>query len=164
MGQEEHLLELYREKMRDLLRRSVEALDQLTDADVNWRPNEESNSIANLVVHMAGNLQQRLASGIGGAPDSRNRDAEFNDRELHTREQLTAILHASFGMADRVISQLTPDRLAEPQWIRNRQVTVLEVLLTVVTHMSEHIGQILYIAKLRLGPGYKVLSIPHRKA
>lgn len=155
-----YLIEMHREKLLDLLRRSREALEQLGDEDVNWRPNDESNSIANLIVHMAGNLHQRLSCGIGGAPDHRDREAEFDPSVCQTRDQMLKTLEEASRQADEVLRGLTPSRLSEPQRIRNRYVTVLDVIFTVATHMSEHVGQILYIAKLRLGPSYRVLSIP----
>lgn len=157
-----HLIDMHREKLSDLLRRSREALEQLSDEDVNWRPNAESNSIANLIIHMAGNLHQRLSSGIGGAPDRRDRDAEFSASQYHPRQHLPGVLEEAFRQAETILCGLTPDQLAHPQRIRNRQVTVLDVLFTVATHMSEHVGQILYIAKLRLGSAYRILSIPRR--
>lgn len=76
---------------------------------------------------------------------------------------LRTILDESFSAADRIVVGLTPNRLGEPQRIRNREVTILDILFTVVTHMSEHVGQILYIAKSRLGARYRVLSIPHQR-
>lgn len=156
----QQLIQIHREKLQDLLRRSSEALEQISDQDANWRPNPESNSIANLVVHMHGNLQQRLAAGIAGQPDTRDRDAEFFSGIRLTREELQATLKAAFEQADVILARLAPEDLEKLQRIRNRQVTVLDVLFTVVTHMSEHVGQILYIAKQRLGSDYRVLSIP----
>jgi uncharacterized damage-inducible protein DinB len=159
----QQLIEIQRQKLDDLRRRAAEAIGQLGDEEVNWRPNEESNSIANLVVHMAGNIGQRFTAGIGGAPDVRDRDAEFNTRERFTRSRILAVLNEAFGAADKVMAGLTPERLDDPQQMRDRQVTVLDVLFGACTHLSEHVGQILYIAKLRLGPAYRVLSTPHKK-
>lgn len=157
------LIQMQRQKLDDLRRRAAEALGQLDDEDVNWRPNEESNSIVNLVVHMAGNIGQRFTAGIGGAPDVRDRDAEFNTRERFTRSRVLALLNEAFGAADKILAGLTPERLDAPQQMRDRQVTVQDVLFGACTHLSEHVGQILYIAKLRLGPAYRVLSVPHKK-
>jgi hypothetical protein len=158
MSVELQMLDLLRHRLRDLHHRSAEALGQLSEADVNWRPHEESNSIANLVLHLAGNLHQRLAVQVGGAADTRDRDAEFNAREAYSREQLVAILGDAVREADKVIGGLTPDRLGEPLRIRDRPVTMLQHLTAAVTHFAEHAGQILYIAKLRLGPAYRVIS------
>lgn len=157
------LIEMHRSKLRELHRRAAEAIGQLDDADVNWRPNEESNAIANLVIHLAGNLKQRLTAGIAGAPDTRDRDGEFNERTPLTRDQALAMWESSIAEADAILASLPPHRLDEPQQIRNRTVTVLDVLFTLATHMAEHVGQILYIAKLRRGSDYRVVSIPHGK-
>jgi uncharacterized damage-inducible protein DinB len=148
--------------LSDLLRRCCAALEQLSDEDVNWRSNAQSNSVANLIVHMAGNLHQQLPAGIGGVPDHRDREAELDASVSHTREQLHGIVTIAFQEADEILSGLTPDRLADPQQIRRHQVTVLDVLFMVATHMSEHVGQILYFAKLRRGSAYRILSIPRR--
>jgi uncharacterized damage-inducible protein DinB len=160
----EVFVEECRRRFADLQRRAASAVAQLRDEDIVWRPNEESNSIANLVIHMEGNMHQRLEAGIGGVPDRRDRDAEFNERQPMTREDALRILSEAFGMTDRVLGELSPARLFDPQWIRGRQVTVFYVLLSTAAHMSEHVGQILYIAKQRLGSAYQVVSIPHRKA
>ncbi len=157
------LIEMHRHKLNDLRRRAAEAIGQLGDEDVNWRPNEESNSVVNLVVHMAGNIGQRLTAGIGGAPDVRDRDTEFNTRERIPRARVQDLLNESFGAADKILAGLSPERLGDPQKVGNREGTVLDVLFNVGTHLSEHVGQILYVAKLRLGPAYRVVSIPHKK-
>ena len=159
---DESLIDLHRRKLQDLRRRAAEALQQLGDEDVNWRPNEQSNSVANLVVHVAGNLRQRVASGIGGAADTRDRDAEFSARLYLTRDRLLEVLNEAFAEADRTLGAMTPAQLQDPQRLHNREVTVLEVLFMVANHISEHVGQILYAAKLRRGPVYRTLSTPHR--
>ena len=158
----QQLIDLLRKKLHDLYTRASQAIEQMDDSDMNWRPNEESNSVANLVIHMAGNLRQRLISGIGGALDDRDREAEFSNWYSFTRDSVLEILQLSFGEAETTLDQLAPERLSDTQRIRSREVTVLDVLFTVATHMSEHVGQILYIAKLRLGARYRVLSIPRQ--
>ncbi|MGE5590297.1 MAG: DUF1572 family protein [Bacillota bacterium] len=75
-----------------------------------------------------------------------------------------AELNRVFREADRILAGPTPVDLDRPQQIRDQSVTVLDVLFAVATHISEHVGQILYIAKLRLGGGYRVLSRAHKKA
>ncbi|BDG59582.1 DUF1572 domain-containing protein [Caldinitratiruptor microaerophilus] len=157
------VIRIHRDRLRDLHRRAGAAIEQLRDEDVNWRPNEESNSIANLVLHMAGNIGQRLVSAVGGAPDTRDRDAEFNSRDFLTRDRVLEILGDAFGAADRVLETLSAEQLAETRRVRDREMTVLDLIFGVATHLSEHVGQILYIAKMRLGPDYRVQSTPHRK-
>lgn len=154
---------MHYQKVADLQRRASAAIEQLSDDDVNWRPGEESNSIANLVIHMAGNLRQRFVAGIGGATDTRDRDWEFNTREHYTKDQILDTLNESFSTAARALAVVAPERLTERFWIQNRDVTLLDMIFVVATHLSEHVGQILYIAKLRRGPDYQILWTPHKR-
>lgn len=158
------MIELYRARMADLLRRATLAMEQLNDEGINWRPNGESNSIANLVIHLEGNLQHFVEAGIGGAQSRRNRDLEFNSREAMTPAQAAARLSEAVGRADAVLAGLAPERLSEMVPFGNRQVTILELLLIITVHLGEHAGQLLYIAKALQGEGYQVVSIPHKKA
>ena len=155
------LVDMHYQKVADLQRRASAAIEQLSDDDVNWRPGEESNSIANLVIHMAGNLRQRFVAGIGGATDTRDRDWEFNTREHYTKDQILDTLNESFSTAARAVAEVTPERLGER--FLNWDETLLEVIFGVATHLSEHVGQILYIAKLRRGPDYQILWTPHKR-
>src|SRR4026209_1187126 len=64
------------------------AVETLSEADLWWRPNEASNSIGNLMLHLTGNIRQWIVSGVGGAPDRRDRAAEFARRAQLARETL----------------------------------------------------------------------------
>lgn len=158
------LLALFDDKFEGLRQRGIAAIAQLSDEDVNWRPNEESNSVVNLVVHMAGNLHQTIESAIDGQPDQRNRDLEFNTREVHTAASITAVFDRAMTSAKEVVGAVTPADLTRVVSVRGRDTTVLAVLLTVVTHLSEHLGQLMYIAKMIKGPSYQVLSVAHRRS
>ncbi|MFZ5817902.1 MAG: DinB family protein [Bacillota bacterium] len=158
------MIELYRIRMADLLRRARLAMEQLSDEEINWRPNELSNSIANLVIHLEGNLQHFVEARVGGAESRRNRDAEFNSREFMTRAQAVERLSAAVERADAVLARLAPERLGELSELNGRQVSHLELLLIITVHLGEHVGQILYIAKALRGEGYQVVLNPHRRA
>lgn len=153
----------YRRRLEELRKRAAMVTDQLDDDDVNWRPNDESNSIANLVLHLAGNLYQNCAL-ISGEPDTRDRNAEFNFAGRMGRDEVMARLNDAIARTDALLATLPAERLAETRPRRDRSETVLNVLLMAITHLSEHVGQISYIAKVRLGAGYRVVTIPHKKA
>src|SRR5688572_24497957 len=85
----------------DFLPRILAALDRLSDADLWWRPNEASNSAGNLVLHLCGNARQWIVGGVGGEPDARERQAEFDARGGVTRAELVALLERTFGDLDR---------------------------------------------------------------
>lgn len=127
------------------------AVDPLSEADLWWRPNDASNSIGNLMLHLAGNSTQWIVSGVGGAPDRRDRGAEFSRRDGLAREELLSILSTAVGDADAVLARTSRAALGESRRIQGREVTVLEAIYHVVEHFGMHTGQIAYISKLRRG-------------
>lgn len=138
--------------LRDaLLPRIRAAVGMMSDEDVWWRPNEASNSVGNLVVHLTGNVRQWIVSGIGGAPDGRERQAEFDRREPLPTAEILARLAAAVADADAVLDRLALSALLEHRTIQGRDVSVLEAIYHVVEHFSMHAGQIIYVAKLRTG-------------
>jgi uncharacterized damage-inducible protein DinB len=130
------------------IRRAVEGL---TTEDLWWRPNRESNSIGNLILHLAGNVRQWVVGGIGGAPDVRKRQEEFDREGGITGEELLEVLEATLAEVDDVLADCSADRLGEERVIQGLNVTVLRALYHVVEHFSMHTGQIIYLAKLRSG-------------
>src|SRR5437762_14358877 len=103
-----------RQNLREAHEKIIHCLAQLDDEQVNWRPFEQQNSIANVIIHLCGNVRQWLISGIGGTPDVRNRAAEFADRGLHTRAELLEKLDATLSEVDETLARVTPERLLEP--------------------------------------------------
>ncbi len=140
------------------------ALESLTDEDIWWRPNPASNSIGNLVLHLAGNVKQWVVSGIGGSPDRRERDQEFLAAAGQSRVELLAHLEEALDAVDDVLSRLRPEELLEPRQIQGMDVTVLGALYHVVEHFSTHTGQILYVTKLRTGKDLGFWEIEDGKA
>lgn len=130
------------------LRRCVQAI---TDEDLWWRPNARTNSIGNLLLHLAGNVRQWIVSGIGGESDTRERQKEFDADRERSREELVEMLEDTLGEVDRVLSQLRPERLLERRIIQGREVSVFEALYHVVEHFGMHTGQVIYVTKLRTG-------------
>ena len=147
----------------DYLPRVHRALDTLPPGDLWWRPNQASNSAGNLVLHLAGNLRQWVVSGVGGAPDRRDRDGEFaaagvardedgeNDEGELERGAVLGRLEAAVAEAVNVIRELDPGRLDEPITVQGNDTTVLRALYHAVEHFSMHTGQLLWIAKARAG-------------
>jgi len=125
------------------------AVERLGEEDLWWRPNEASNSIGNLMLHLAGNIRQWIVSGVGGAPDRRDRAAEFARREPVDRDDLLALLTEAVLEAEAVIARTDPGDLNERRAVQGRTVTALEAIYHAVEHFGMHTGQILYIAKLR---------------
>lgn len=129
----------------------IASVAELGDGDLWWRPNEASNSVGNLILHLSGNIGQWIVSGVGGAPDHRDRASEFARRDQLPRTELLATLTKVVHAADGVIARLRADQLEERRTIQGREVSVLEAVYHVVEHFGMHAGQIAYIAKLRSG-------------
>src|SRR5262249_59915962 len=86
-------------------------LNQLDDAHLAWRPRPGMNSIANLVLHLCGNLRQWIVSGVGGAADVRDRPAEFAERGAIPKAELLRRLDAVVREADAALAGGAPARL-----------------------------------------------------
>ncbi|MBA4184467.1 MAG: DUF1572 family protein [Acidobacteria bacterium] len=124
-------------------------LAQLTDEDVWWRPNEESNSIGNLVLHLEGNVREWLVGGVGNLPFERVRQREFDERQMISRAELIERLRKIIGEADAVLASLDVSLLTERRQIQGRDTTVLRAIYHVVEHFSMHAGQIFLLTKMR---------------
>lgn len=131
------------------IRAAVEALpaDRLW-----WRPNEQANSIGNLLLHLSGNVRQWVVSGVGGQPDIRKRNMEFAARGGATAAGMLDGLDATLRDADDVLRALLPSELRERRSIQGRDTTVMEAVYHVVEHFAGHTGQIIWIAKMSM-PG-----------
>ncbi len=126
-------------------------VESLTDEQVWWRPNDASNSIGNLLLHLNGNIRQWLIASFNRLPDVRDRPAEFNERNRVPGATLLRQLGDTLLEASRVLSRLTDTDLSTPFEIQGYKVTGLVAIYSVVEHFSLHSGQILYVTKLLHG-------------
>ncbi len=122
-------------------------LDELSDDDVWWRPNDRSNGIGNLILHLVGNVRQYVVSGAGGAPDVRLRDEEFAARQVVSKHDLRTMLRQTLADVDAVLARLDPSELERTITVQGRQITVFAAIYHAVEHFSMHTGQIIYAAK-----------------
>src|SRR5712691_23151 len=132
----------------DFLPKIERCVGLLKDQQIWWRPNEQSNSIGNLLLHLSGNVRQWIVCGLGDATDSRDRDAEFAQRDEIPRAELFDRLKRTVDEAVATLARLDPDKLLEKHRIQGLEVSALEAILHVVEHFSMHVGQIVYITKL----------------
>lgn len=116
-----------------------------------WRPNEASNSIGNLLLHLNGNMRQWLIEGVGGVRYERHRGREFAEREQVPVTALMSTLGETIALADEVLQGVTADQLAANKTIQGHQTTTLAAIYHVIEHFTMHYGQILYITKLVAG-------------
>jgi uncharacterized damage-inducible protein DinB len=131
----------------DFLPKIERSLELLTDEQIWWRANPQSNSIGNLVLHLSGNVRQWIVCGIGEAVDSRDRDSEFAQRNTIPRDELLDGLKQTLNESDAALAQFDTDKLLERRSIQGCDVTALAAIFHVVEHFSMHAGQIVYITK-----------------
>ena len=158
----EELKGILADKFQDIMKRIKLVMEQLSDEEVNWRPNESSNSIANLIIHIEGNIKERIGSGINKKDFIRNRDEEF-ECAYKSKSELIEILEKSFFEVIETTQGMTDKQMAQVQLIRNKERTNLDVLIQCATHFSEHLGQITYIGKMIKNHDYISTTIPKKK-
>jgi len=132
----------------DYLPKIERCLEQLTDEQIWSRPNEASNSIGNLVLHLCGNARQWIVSGLGDNPDRRDRDSEFKQREIIARVELLERLQTTVREVAQVLANLDSNVVLERRTIQGKDVEVLEAIFHVTEHFSMHTGQIILLTKM----------------
>jgi uncharacterized protein DUF1572 len=141
-------LECSREKLlRQYWPRLHSCVEPLNDEQVWWRPNEASNSIGNLILHLNGNVRQWLVASFDRLEDTRNRPVEFGERQLVPADALLEKLGSTMRRASDVLSRLTEADLRTTFHIQGYTVSGLHAVYQVVEHFGMHYGQILYITK-----------------
>jgi uncharacterized damage-inducible protein DinB len=122
-------------------------VEPLSEEQIWWKPNDASNSVGNLILHLNGNVRQWLVASFNREPDGRDRPAEFAAESGLTAAQLLERLGATLTDAAAVLARLTEADLTAPYDIQGYHVTGLEAVYQVVEHFGLHYGQIAYIAK-----------------
>jgi uncharacterized damage-inducible protein DinB len=131
----------------DYLPKIERCLELLTDEQIWWRANPQSNSIGNLLLHLRGNVRQWIVCSLGDAPDARDRDSEFAQRSVIPRDELLARLKQTLSEADATLAKFDPDKLLERRVIQGLDVSALKAIFHVVEHFSMHAGQIILLTK-----------------
>jgi len=152
----------------DLLRdtylpRIERAVAALPARDLWWQPHARTTSVGNLLLHLDGNIRQWIVTGLGGAPDARDRDAEFAARGGTPARSLLLSLRATVETAADVMAPLDERALLGCITLQGFRITRLEAVLHVVEHMSWHAGQIAWIAKARAGRKHRIMFYDDRR-
>lgn len=145
------LLEQYWPRMR-------KALEPLSDEQVWWRPNEASNSIGNLLLHLNGNVWQWMVASFNRLEDSRDRPAEFGARGDLSASDLLERLGHTMDEAAKVLARLTAEDLLATYHIQGYTISGLSAVYQVVEHFGLHYGQILYAIKTQEGRDFGFYS------
>jgi hypothetical protein len=150
------------EKMKRL---AEGALAQVRDDELNSAIDGESNSLAVIAKHMAGNLRSRFTDFLtadGEKPD-RNRDGEFEIEGPIARRAVMEDWERGWQVLFSALESLTPADLRREVTIRGERHTVVQALNRQLTHHSYHVGQIVFLAKHLRSNQWKTLSMPRRR-
>ena len=134
--------------------------EQLHDEDFHFQPNEESNSIAVVIQHMAGNMLSRWTGFLtsDGEKEWRNRDVEFEEQNL-TKQQLIDFWQKGWDCLFDTLNSLTEEDLLKTIHIRSEGLLVIDAINRQLAHYPYHTGQIIYLAKIIKNKDWKILSI-----
>ncbi|MGA9303784.1 MAG: DUF1572 family protein [Candidatus Sulfotelmatobacter sp.] len=161
-----HYIEEARRQMRGHKRLAEGAMIQLKDEELFITLDPESNSIAVLVKHMAGNMRSRFTDFLvtdGEKPD-RFRDQEFELNPATTRAELIKLWEEGWACVFAAIDSLKPEDVMRTVTIRGEPHTVLQAVNRQIAHYAHHTGQIIFLAKHLRWSAWKTLSIPRGKS
>ncbi len=153
------------EVLRNYKRLAERALAQVPDEALGAAPDAESNSIAIIVKHLAGNMRSRSVDFLtsdGEKPD-RKRDTEF-EAAPKTRAELMAMWEAGWQHVFNALTPLTDAQLSQKVYIRSEAHSVTQAINRQIAHCAYHIGQMVYLAKHFAGPKWTALTIPRGKS
>lgn len=129
--------------------RILQCLSMLSEEEVWFRPNGETVSIGNLVLHLSGNVRQWIISGLGGAADARQRSVEFDEKGPMPNAELVARFTTTMSEAQAVLERLDPASLLEDRRVQGFDETGISIIVDVVEHFGYHTGQITFAVKSR---------------
>lgn len=142
------------------------AIAQLKDEEFFVTLDEEANSVAVVMKHMAGNMFSRWTDFLttdGEKPD-RNRDMEFVIEEKTTKDDVLAYWERGWACVFAAIEPLTPEDFEKTVMIRGEEHTIVQAINRQLTHYAYHIGQIVFLAKHFRSREWNSLSIPRNKS
>lgn len=153
-------------EFRNLKKLGDRALIQLSDQDFFVAPDSESNSIALIIKHLAGNMHSRWTDFLttDGEKTDRNRDQEFELTKEMSREKVMQLWEQGWQILFAAIEPLQPEDVTRIVLIRGEPHTVMQAIHRQLTHYASHLGQIVFWAKHLAGNNWNSLSIPRRQS
>ncbi len=148
------------DEMNDAVGAIKHCFDQLSEEQIWWRPDESMNSIGNLVLHVCGNMRQWIVSGVGGEPDARQRQSEFDERGPISKVELLQKLDDTLSDVKAVFARVTPHDLAQQHRIQGFDVTRLQAIFHSMAHLRGHTQEIVQLTRSQIGDQYKFIFVP----
>ena len=130
--------------------RIISCMEKLKEDQLYYRPNENSNSINNQVLHLDGNVRQWLIATMSNTGDSRQRIMEFDPNNRKSKSELITILNQLEKEIRGILMNIESVDLTEIQAVQCYNESNLSIIVHVIEHFSYHVGQITYITKMLL--------------
>ena len=147
---ESTLLHLVRSRMTDDYPMQIgQCLDVITEDDLWWRPDEKSNALGNIMLHLIGSNRLYVGYGVGARAIERDRASEFTARRDPGRAAVVSGWNDTVEMMRDVFDSLTPARLMEQTDRTGKTTTLASILLHASHHTAAHLGQVVWITKMR---------------
>jgi hypothetical protein len=162
----QHYLEDSIASLRAYKKMAEKALDQLKDDEFFVTLDEEGNSVAVIMKHMAGNMFSRWTDFLttDGEKPNRNRDMEFVIESNTSSDDLRAYWEKGWQCVFNALEPLRAEDLGTQIKIRGEEHTVIQAINRQLMHYANHIGQILFLAKHFRSAEWKSLSIPRNRS
>jgi hypothetical protein len=162
----EHFLADALQSFRDYKKLAERAFEQIDEADLFRTIDDESNSIAVNMKHMAGNMFSRWTDFLttDGEKPNRERDMEFVMLPETTKADIVAYWERGWQCVFGAVEPLTADDLMRIVKIRRQDHTVVQAINRQIAHYAYHVGQIVYLAKHFKASDWQTLSVPKNKS
>lgn len=126
----------------------LSCVEDLSEEQLWWRPNKESNSVGNLVLHLSGSMRHYISKTVGGIEYERDRPAEFSDRKALTKDEVITTFKETILQVKQILDSFDTTRFPESTPEPAYNPTVFNLLFNVSIHLATHTGQIVFVTKL----------------
>lgn len=163
LGQE--YLIVIKNRFKSIKELGDKAINQLSESDISWSLNSDSNSVAVIVKHVSGNMVSRWSDFLttDGEKPNRDREQEFINT-ITTKQQLYTVWEKGWNTLFSTLNKLNEEDLLKNVYIRSESHTVIDAIERQIAHYSYHVGQIVYIGKQLKSEAWNSLSIPRGKS
>ncbi len=134
-------------RMQENIPRIDKCFSELSEKEAWQKPNDASNSIGNLILHLCGNITQYIISSLGGNADHRERDLEFSTKDGLSKAQLFEKITKVVNQSVLIMSEIPESELMRKRKVQAFDLSGIGIIIHVVEHFSYHTGQIAFLTK-----------------
>ena len=123
-------------------KRIIKCLEEIDETETWKAPNDHSNSVANLILHLCGNITQYIISALGNSSDQRERDKEFSTKDGYTKKEVAEKLNITISEANRIIRNISNDDLSKKYTVQGFNLSGIGIII--------HVRNIIHITRDKL--------------